>query len=368
LKDPSDSDRRSIRFAAVGDLLLTSAPEGTLYDRQPELVATDIREMFSSCDLVFGNLECTLAGNGPCVETEPLVIATPEMVRWVKSARFDVVTLANNHTFDHLDRGFRNLRSLLKELDLPNFGAGMNLQEAAAPAILERGGYQVAFLGAVDERSGPYQFAGPNHWGVAPLDIDRLTGQIRDLRAQVNHVIVSVHWGEERFFIPSPTQIDQAHALIDAGASMVLGHHPHVVQGLEMHGGSPILYSLGNIVADEVHFSNGDKVQWNRTERIGCLLLANLNAHGVSRVRQLPTYDSGRLVEIDHSDLGQRRIDQTNRAVATGITLRQYRREHLWVKTLKPALNRLHWRRVKDLRFRHFHKALGQVLRSKDAE
>ena len=353
-------------MAAVGDLLLAPDPAGTPYLRHPELVSPEVRALLAECDVVFGNLECTLAGDGRCIPTEPRVIATSDLVRSVKAAGFSVVSLANNHTFDCFQPGYENLRGLLRELGLPHFGAGMDLDEAAAPAILETNGLCVAFLGAVDQRSGPYQFATPSQWGVAPLDVNRLSQQIRELRSHVDHVLVSLHWGEERFLIPSPGQIEQAHALVDAGASMVLGHHPHVIQGLETRRVAPIAYSLGNFIADEVYFTNGDAVRWNRTGRTGCILLAELGANAtVANVRQVPTYDPGLAVQLDHSGLGQRRIAKTRRAIARGVTLRRYRREHLRVKTLKPILDHLRWSKLKRLRFRLVRKALQGLFEAR---
>jgi hypothetical protein len=355
-----------VRLAAVGDLLLAPDPAGTAYLRDPGLISPEVRSLLAESDVVFGNLECTLPGDGRCISAEPRVIATPELVRAVKAAGFSIVTLANNHTFDCFQSGYENLRGLLKELGLPHFGAGMNLDEAAAPAIVEKNGLRLAFLGAVDQRSGPYQFATPSRWGVAPLDIDRLLRQIRDLRPHVDHVLVSLHWGEERFLIPSPTQVQQAHALVDAGASLVLGHHPHVLQGLEIHRGSPIAYSLGNFIADEVYFTNGDAVRWNRTGRTGCILLAELGANAaLANVCQVPTYDSGQTVELDHTRFGQRRIDKARRALARGVTLRRYRREHLWVKTIKPILDHLRWSKLKRLRFRHVRNALRGLFQAR---
>lgn len=345
-------------MAAVGDLLLTPDPGGTPYLRSPALVSPEVRSLFGRCDVVLGNLECTLPGDGNLVPAEPRVVGTAELVRSVKAAGFTVVTLANNHAFDCFEAGFHDMCDLLGELGLPHFGAGMNLDEATAPAILEVGGLRLALLGAVDQRSGPSQFASPDQWGVAPMDIARLTRQVRELGSEVDHVLVSVHWGEERFLIPSPAQIGQARALVDAGASMVLGHHPHVVQGLEVHRGSPIVYSLGNFTADEVYFSDGDKNQWNRTGRTGCILLADLDKGGVKNIRQVPTYDSGGQVQLDQSGFGQRRLDKTCRALARGVTLGRYRREHFRVKTINPALAYFRWSKLRKLRPSHFRKAL----------
>lgn len=366
--DPPGTSQEVVRLAAVGDLLLAPGPAGRAYRRDPGLISPEVRSLFAECDVVFGNLECTLPGDGGCVPLEPRVIATPELVRAVKAAGFSIVTLANNHPFDCLAAGFQNLQRVLQAAGLPHFGAGMTLDEAVAPAILALGSLRVAFLGAVDYRSGASHFARPNQWGVAPLEVNRLGRQIRDLRSQVDHVLVSLHWGEERFLIPSPLQVDQAHALVEAGASMVLGHHPHVIQGMEIWHGAPIVYSLGNFVADEVYFSDGDAVRWDRTGRTGCILLAELRRDAVGNVRQVPTFDPGRAVQLDVSGFGQLRIDKTRRAIARGVTLKRYRREHLWVKTIKPALARLRWSQFRRLRPRHFGSAVRSLLHSRKAQ
>jgi poly-gamma-glutamate capsule biosynthesis protein CapA/YwtB (metallophosphatase superfamily) len=351
----------TVRLAAVGDLLLAPPPRGVRYHRAPELIANDVRGVLAECDVSLANFEFTLPGDGRQVATEPRVVGTPELVRRVAAAGFNVVSLANNHAFDCMEGGFLKLRGLLDELGIRHFGAGLDLDEAAAPAIMETRGVRVAFLGAADQLCGVSQFAGPGQWGVAPLDAGRLARQIRALRAEVQDVIVSVHWGEERFLFPSPAQIEQAHRLVDAGAAMVLGHHPHVLQGLEFHRGAPIAYSLGNFIADEVPFSDGDAVRWNRTGRTGCIVLAELTATAVADVRQLPTYDPGRLVELDQSGFGARRIAKTGRAIAQGVTPARYRRERLWVKGVKPVLEHLRWSSLRNVCFRQVRKALRRL-------
>ena len=137
---------------------------------------------------------------------------------------------------------------------------------------------------------------------------------------------------------------------------------------MEIYHEVPIIYSLGNFIADEVHFTYGNVVRWNRTGRTGCILMVELSKDGVHNVRQVPTYDAGQAVELDGSQFGPRHIETTRKAIARGVTFARYRREHLWVKTIKPALGYLHWRRVKDLRLRHVRKALGQAVRSRVAD
>lgn len=354
--------RRTVRLAAVGDLLLTPPPRGTPYRRLPKLIASDVRAVFAECDVALANFEFTLPGEGRQVATEPRVIGTPDLVRWVAAAGFNVVSLANNHAFDCMEGGFLKLRGLLEELGLRHFGAGMDLDEAAAPAIVERHGIRIGFLGAADERSGVSQFAGPNRWGVAPLDVERLIRQIQALRGEVDHAVVSVHWGEERFSIPSPGQIEIARALVDGGASMVLGHHPHMLQGLEVYRGAPIAYSLGNFFADEVYFSDGDAVRWGRAGRTGCILTAELSNTAVTEIRQVPTYDSGKLVEIDRGRFGARRIAATGRAIVGGVTATRYRRERLWVKTIMPIFSKFQWSNLKRFSSDKVRKALHRLF------
>jgi poly-gamma-glutamate capsule biosynthesis protein CapA/YwtB (metallophosphatase superfamily) len=356
------------RLAAVGDLLLPVDPTGHRPPRPIDQIFAGVRDILAEADLVLGNLECTLPGDGETVPTEPRVISSPEMIRAIQPAGFHVVSLANNHTFDCFQRGFANLRCLLDELGIRYFGAGGNLEEATAPAVLEAGGVRVAFLGAADRRSGTRPFAGPAQWGVAPLDVDRLCRQIRELRSELGHVIVSPHWGQERLSIPSPEQVDQARRLIDAGASMVLGHHPHVLQGLELHQGRPIAYSLGNFVACEVPYVNGDAVRWNRTERTGCVVTAELTGEAVTNVLQKATYDDGRQVRLDAGSFGQRRIVKVNRALERGVTDRRYRRQSLWVNTIRPILQHMRWSQLKRIRPRHVVKLFRSRRRSRPAD
>ncbi len=354
-----------VRLAVLGDLLVAPPPAGP-YARGAPVVDGPLGALLDGCDLVVGNLECTLAGDGATVATEPRVVATPEAVESALAIGLDAVSLANNHMFDCHEAGFARLAALLDARAVARCGAGRDAAEATAPAILERHGLRIALLGAADRRSGTTRFAGPDRAGVAELHLDRLTAQIRDLLAtgQADHVLVSLHWGEERLLIPAPEQVVQARALIEAGASAILGHHPHVLQGMELIAGRPVIYSLGNFLADPVHFSDGDVMRWNRTERIGCVLLMELDRAGVHNVRAVPTFDDGQRVGLAPEPLGSRRLRRVNRAIARGVTLGRYRREHLWVKTIRPLLAHLTPRQLVRLRPRHARKLLSLAARA----
>jgi len=357
------SPRQGVRLAAVGDLLLSVDPRGREAARDGEELFAEVRGVLTESHVVFGNLECALPGDGATVGHEAVVVSTEALMRSVRTAGFTVVTLANNHTFDCLEGGCRRVRRVLEELGVAAFGAGENLAEAEAPAIVEAGGQRMAFLGAADRASGAPFLAAANHWGVAPLDVERLTGRVRELRGECEHVLVSLHWGEERFRIPSPRQMVLAHRLVDAGATMILGHHPHVLQGLERYNGGVVIYSLGNFAAGSVYFTDGDVYRWRGAERAGCILRADLRPGGVEQVSQVPTWDTGQRVVIDASGRGQRVIEQANRALAHGVTERRYRREALRVKVILPTLSHLRWSRLKHLRFRTVRNALARLAR-----
>jgi len=355
----------SMKIAAVGDLLLSgSLEEG----RDSDSVFASLRNVFSTCDLVIGNLECTLDGGGEMISTEPRVIASPALIQAVARGGFDALSLANNHMFDCLESGFLQVKRTLRQYGIAGFGAGENLAEAAAPAIVVRKGMHIALLAAADESSGAAVWAGENSPGINPFNIDRMEDQVRRIRAHVDHVIVCLHWGRERMTIPSPMQVQQGRLLAEAGATMVIGHHPHVIAGAEMHAGAAIAYSLGNFVACDVPYVCGDELCWNRRERTGCLLLADLNADSLACIKQVATFDPGLAVRPDNSGFGRRCIERANKALQKGISLGRYRRSYFWINTVIPTFGHLRPSRLGSLRPRHVRNALLHALESARAQ
>jgi len=353
-----------VRLAAAGDLLLCCAPgEAPTRAAAAERFA-GVRDLLAEADIRLANLECTLPGDGGTVATEPAVVTSIEWIDAVAAAGFDVLCLANNHMFDCLEGGFRRVREALEARGVACFGAGLTLAEARRPAVVERGGVRVALLGGADRRSGTRKFASADGWGVAPLETEDVCRQIRAAREQADHVIVCPHWGEERFLIPAPEQAAQARAWIEAGASAILGHHPHVLQGMQRHAGKPIVYSLGNFAAEDVPFSDGDVMRWSREERTGCLFLAEFGAGGVENARRVATFDDGACVRPAAEAWGRKRLAKVDRALAAGVTPGRYRREHLWVKTVRPTLAHLRWRRLKRLRWRNVRNAWRRLAQA----
>ncbi|OQY21950.1 MAG: capsule biosynthesis protein CapA [Desulfobacteraceae bacterium 4572_35.2] len=356
---------KRIKIAVVGDLLLTAKPGSDEPQRGLEALSGEIRELFAGADIVLANLECTLPSEDN-VDTEPRVFSSKEQIRSIKESGINLVTLGNNHCFDGKDEGFLKLTSLLNDIEIPYFGAGLNLNDASQPAILKINGITIAFLSAVDTSSGMYRFATDKSSGVVKLDQAALCQQISALKKQYDHVIITPHWGEERFRIPSLTQRSQAQHFIDAGAAMVAGHHPHVLQGIEHYRDAPIIYSLGNFCANNVYWDNGDCLTWNQFERTGCILMCDLDKKGISNKEQITVYDNGATLEIAKSRQIKRYINKANALLRNNVTTKCYQQETFRVRALLPILNQLRWHKIKEIRLNHLRKAIKIISSTKN--
>ncbi|MFO7760836.1 MAG: CapA family protein [Desulfobia sp.] len=172
-----------IRIAVVGDLLLTARPGSSSPGRGLEAISNEIRNLFSACDQVIANLECTLPADSK-VPTEPRLFTTKEQIETLTSAGISIVSLGNNHTFDALDEGFYRLTGLLENSGIRWFGAGRNLAQALEPAVMEKQGIKLAVIGLVDPSSGMKRFAAAESSGVACLDLKSAARTITELKKQ----------------------------------------------------------------------------------------------------------------------------------------------------------------------------------------
>jgi poly-gamma-glutamate synthesis protein (capsule biosynthesis protein) len=174
--------------------------------------------------------------------------ADPEAVEVLTHGGVDIVNLANNHTMDYEEPGLVETLETLEQAGIHAVGAGRNLTEARRPEIIEVKGQRIAYLGYYDAN---FHAASVDLAGTNPLQHEhqqRVAEDIRAIRDQVDWVIVNYHWGIELSEYPADWQIELAHATIDQGADLVVGHHPHVLQGAEIYKGKPIIYSLGNFI------------------------------------------------------------------------------------------------------------------------
>lgn len=208
-------------------------------------------------DLLVGNLETPLVRDLPL--TSPIGAqfrfgASKEMARHLVDGGFHAVSLANNHSFDQRTDGLVQSPVILQELGIAALGASRSEPPVFRVETIERRGWKIGFLAVTSRRNAP-QFDGtPVLPFLSTNDLDATLGPLIDEAGRSHDlVIVFIHWGDEYADAPALHQRRQARALLDRGADLVVGHHPHVLQGIERHGTGAVAYSLGNFLFENTH-------------------------------------------------------------------------------------------------------------------
>jgi len=205
----------------------------------------------AKADITFANLESPFYNQGPRTPPQNTMVfkAEPEMIEGLIASGIDIVSLANNHFGNQGAKGELYTFDWLAKHNILYVGAGNNIFEAHQEKILERQGVKLAFLAY--SYDVPYYAASTNSPGIALWDIKKAQKDIARAKEKADVVIVSLHAGSEYTHKADLAQKKFAHFIIDAGASLVLGHHPHVVQEVERYQNGLIFYSLGNLVFDQ---------------------------------------------------------------------------------------------------------------------
>ena len=175
----------------------------------------------------------------------------PEKVSLFKEMGIDAVTLANNHALDYGTDALLDTCEILDRAGILHTGAGKDLDTAKQPVLFEKNGQRVALIGATRVIPKADWAATKGHPGMLSsyeVSVEPLLAQIAECHASGDRVVVLIHWGIERDETPQEYQRALARRYIDAGADLVIGSHPHVLQGIEYYKGKPIFYSLGNFV------------------------------------------------------------------------------------------------------------------------
>ncbi|HEV2688078.1 MAG TPA: CapA family protein, partial [Bryobacteraceae bacterium] len=209
----------------------------------------DMAGLFASADLAFVNLEAPFSDHGHRVEKGMVFKAEPEMVDALRLAGIDIVSTANNHVRDCGAYGVGFTLDLLARNGIAAVGTGHTEEAAHQGTVLERNGVRFGFLAYTYDQSNGNHADRDNR--VAMMDAEDMSEDVEDMRERSDVVIVSMHAGLEYWSKPTPSQRKFARAAIDAGASVVVGHHPHVTQPVESWGNGVIFYSLGNLVFDQ---------------------------------------------------------------------------------------------------------------------
>lgn len=238
---------RPVTILFAGDTMMGSSAAGKLKNQGPDSFFLGTRTFIESADLATANLEAPLGTEGEkIVEKTYTFLVDPSAAKGLKNAGFDVMTLANNHILDFGPKALFSTFDILEKEGLAYSGAGKNEAEARKPAVVKAAGRKTAILAY--SLTYPLEFwAKKDSPGCAQADGYMIKEDVQKAREDgADLVFVVVHWGREKQTQLRPYQKPLAHAAIDAGADGVVGHHPHIWQGLEVYKGKPIAYSIGN--------------------------------------------------------------------------------------------------------------------------
>jgi gamma-polyglutamate biosynthesis protein CapA len=217
--------------------------------RDPALPFRKIAPLMAAADITFVNLESPFSDRGPYHESGLIFHAGPETIAGLSLAGVSIASTANNHSRDCGPHGVEFTVSWLRSHGIAPLGSTESAALTHRGVVLLRHGIRFGFLGyTFDQQNGNWRDIDRR---IALTDPAAVCKDVAGLRKQADVVIVSMHSGIEYAPKPTPAQIAFAHAAIDAGATLVIGHHPHVVQEQEEYRGGLIFYSLGNLVFDQ---------------------------------------------------------------------------------------------------------------------
>jgi len=249
------NEKQSVILMAVGDVMLGDLPSsfgfgvGSLIKKfGPAFPFELCRDALSKGDIVFGNLEAVLSKFDRRRDKFDQIIlrGQPEAISGLAAAGFNIVALANNHIMQHGQKGLEDTIALLSEKRIGFTGIRIPEKNISNGHVIDKKGLKIGFLG-YNFRPEQY-FTGPPPYVAG--DIEIIKADILSFRSFCDLIVLSLHWGDEFIDFPSPDQVALAHELIDSGADIILGHHPHILQGIELYKGRIIAYSLGNFLFD----------------------------------------------------------------------------------------------------------------------
>jgi poly-gamma-glutamate synthesis protein (capsule biosynthesis protein) len=235
---------RALNLTAVGDIMLDRSVEKIIKQTSCKWVIQGVAADLAAADLAFANLESPLSTVGYHDPPDCAFRANPAYIKVLTLAGIDLVSFANNHCTDPGREGYLQTLQHLDDAGIKYVGAARNRAQASWLRIMTVNGLKIGFLAYTDL---DFPVGCPSR---VPSDLSKHREQIAAAKNKCDLLIVSYHWGQEYWDHPCDRQKKVGHAAIEAGADAILGHHPHVLEGIEAYRGHPILYSMGNFIFD----------------------------------------------------------------------------------------------------------------------
>jgi hypothetical protein len=285
------ADDGAIVLSAVGDIGLHGQYGSAQEERGSDFFFDHVRPTLTAADVTFGNLECVLTNSTASRRGKLCLKGAPSFAAALRGAGLTVLSVANNHSFDYGADGYREMLQHLGRMGIQTVGAGDSLAEARRPVEVVKDGLRVVFLAYCDASTNGLNEAREDAPGVAPLRWSLIVEDIAVHRQTADAVVVSLHWGEEFSTYPSADQVELARRLVDAGVSLVVGHHGHTLKGIERYKGAVIAYDLGSLMLSDIDWHGSDHhYVYRKTERDrrSVVLTCRLSRGGVESVELVP--------------------------------------------------------------------------------
>ena len=360
----------NVRLVMLGDVAMVTKSSLETLSKANDLLSS------LNADMVLANLEAPIGKGKPALGKINLS-ASENAISFIHEAGINIVNLANNHILDYGETAAKRTMSLLDQSGIRYFGVG-RLSDMANPIMLDVDGLKFALMGYASPTTHPV-FASSDALGCDRLDVVKIQSDIRSIRQQVDFVVVSLYWGLQDQSYPMPSQVDQAHSIIDAGADVIVGHHAHVFQGIEQYRKGIIFYGLGNFIFPDVELDSyfdengsyrtyhGKWYSWNQRSLVPVLDFSgdSTRVHTINIAKYDSTYGNLEFLE----GLEESKVIRRLSAISNPITRPEY--SVFWKAQIRLTNLRLLWGRWREngfkpsLKVRHFGSLVNHVFRGR---
>lgn len=306
-----------ISFGFAGDILFDDeyAMMANLLRRGVSIengISEPLLAQMHDVDIMMVNNEFSYTNRGTPTEGKTYTFrADTSMVSYLNDMGVDIVSLANNHVYDFGETGLLDTLDTLEQAEMPYVGAGRNLEEAAAPVYFISGDVKVAIVSAtqIERLDNPdTKEAGENSPGVFRCwNPEKLYGVVAAAEENSDFVIVYIHWGTENVAEPDWAQLAQAEGLAQAGADLIIGDHPHCLQGIQYYGDVPVFYSLGNFWFNSKTLDTG-------------MVKVDISKDGIESLQFVPAIQSDCRTDLAYGSDKERILAELN-SISYGITI-----------------------------------------------